>query len=244
MHTLRLPPCLGLLLATTALAQAGQWSPPPPTPPPLPPLPAVPATRPPPAQPAPLESAPTRFRFGPALNLLWVSLAPVPGPQWTAFPLPSLRAGVRFSLLPRSLAAFSMNYSVAVQAGLEGLRTQSGAPFFGPGFTVRAGASPVTSGGMFVPFFDGYALATLGVVTINRVTAVVPRVGLGAGFNPFALRPRSGFDPSPFWFAHSGGAGFLALLLFIAPNLEVVWTPPHTFNPTTHLIELRLGLGF
>lgn len=241
MHTLKFSLCLGLLLATpSALAQAGESSPPPPSPPPLPPLVAAPAAQPPAAP----DSAPTRFRFGPALNLLWVSVAPVPGPQWSAFPLPSLRLGVRFALQPRSLAAFSMNYSVVVQAGLEGLRTQSGSPFFGPGVTVRAGVSPVTSGGMFVPFFDGYALATLGVVTINRVTAVVPRLGLGASFDPLALRTRSVFDPSPFWFGGSGGAGFLALFLLIAPNLEVVWTPPHAFNPNAHLIELRLGLGF
>ena len=143
------------------------------------------------------------------------------------------------------MATYSMNYSVVLQAGLEGLRTRGGAPFFGPGFTIRAGASPVTSGGMFVPFFDGYALATLGVVTINRVTAVVPRLGLGASVAPLALRTDWGSSPSPRLSFGSGSAlGFVVLLMLLAPNVEVVWTPPHVFSPSAHFVEVRLGLGF
>src|SRR5690242_19644434 len=92
-------------------------------------------------------------RFAPTFNFGIVGF-PALGTPPPVVGASSLRGGVRFALLPRSTDNYSLNFSTALQFGIEGIRRDHRAPLFAVALTAKVGIVGVTRGGPFLPFAD------------------------------------------------------------------------------------------
>ncbi len=195
------------------------------------------------------ESTGLLDRFAPTLTVMLIGVPLQTNPPRVGIGFPSVRGGVRFALLPRSLSNYSMNYFASLELGLEGMQTATGDSVHGFGVTLRAGAAPVTRGGMFIPFAEGYLLATLSRFDVAGFGATLPRVGFGVSFNLFSLlsvgdSPAVAATVADLSSGRDGVFYVAFAAVLVTPRAELVWTPPSAFFPGVHTFELRLGAGF
>ncbi len=185
---------------------------------------------------------PEGSRIGPVANLFVASYGtPGSGRAWIG--APSLRAGVQYGLLHRDGAAYGLNVGLALQVGLESLRSELRGPRWGFGVTLRAGLDAISPGGAYVPFFHLYGLATLGLFGGPPAARVSPRFGAGVHLNPSTIAA-SGWATrgESVWTRGSWTPAIALWLAVLGPSLEFVVTTPAGMDPSTTW-EVRLGVG-